>query len=96
MESKTSRLVASVDIGTNSVLLLVAEYKRTNGVSFRPVREEQQIPRLGKGVDARKTLAKDSYLVLIASQKKFEVSQKMVWPLFVLNSHFVPHEEWSK
>lgn len=40
---------AAIDIGTNTVLLLVAEIK--NGV-LKPVFEEQRIPRLGKGVDA--------------------------------------------
>ena len=43
-----SRL-AAVDVGTNSVLLLVAE-RAADGV-VRPVREEAEITRLGRGVD---------------------------------------------
>ncbi len=43
-----SRL-AAVDVGTNSVLLLVAE-RGPDGV-VRPVREEADITRLGRGVD---------------------------------------------
>ncbi len=40
---------AAIDIGTNTVLLLVAEIE--NG-TVKPVYEEQHMPRLGKGVDA--------------------------------------------
>jgi exopolyphosphatase/pppGpp-phosphohydrolase len=62
MDHDVQRLFASIDIGTNSVLLLIAELKKdTSGIWFRTLREEQQIPRLGKGVDAHKTLAKESY-----------------------------------
>lgn len=43
-----SRL-AAVDVGTNSVLLLVAE-RGSDGV-VHPVREEADITRLGRGVD---------------------------------------------
>jgi exopolyphosphatase / guanosine-5'-triphosphate,3'-diphosphate pyrophosphatase len=43
-----SRL-AAVDVGTNSVLLLVAERGPTG--ALRPVREEAEITRLGRGVD---------------------------------------------
>lgn len=41
---------AAIDVGTNSVLLLVAE--RGEGGSFRPLIERAEITRLGKGVDA--------------------------------------------
>jgi exopolyphosphatase/guanosine-5'-triphosphate,3'-diphosphate pyrophosphatase len=41
--------IAAVDVGTNTVLLLVAE--RTAG-GFAPVRERAEITRLGRGVDA--------------------------------------------
>jgi len=49
-----SRL-AAVDVGTNSVLLLVAERGRDGVV--RPVREEAEITRLGRGVDRTGTLS---------------------------------------
>ncbi|WP_421774765.1 Ppx/GppA family phosphatase [Gracilimonas sp.] len=44
---------AAIDIGTNTVLLLVAEYE--NGV-IKNVHEEHRVPRLGKGVDADKNI----------------------------------------
>jgi exopolyphosphatase / guanosine-5'-triphosphate,3'-diphosphate pyrophosphatase len=48
---------AAVDVGTNTVLLLVAQ-KTTAG--FTPVIERGEITRLGRGVDATKHLAPDS------------------------------------
>ena len=48
---------AAIDIGTNTVLLLVAEYK--DGV-IRNVHEEHRIPRLGKGVDADKNINQEA------------------------------------
>lgn len=46
-------LKASIDIGTNSVLLLVAKYQDGE---IEVLEEEQAVPRLGKGVDADKNL----------------------------------------
>jgi exopolyphosphatase/guanosine-5'-triphosphate,3'-diphosphate pyrophosphatase len=46
---------AAIDVGTNSVLLLVAE-RGDDGV-FRPVLERAEITRLGRGVDRSRTLA---------------------------------------
>lgn len=48
---------AAIDIGTNTVLLLIAEINST-GVTV--IHEEQRIPRLGKGVDNSKVLHSDS------------------------------------
>jgi exopolyphosphatase/guanosine-5'-triphosphate,3'-diphosphate pyrophosphatase len=48
---------AAIDIGTNTVLLLVAEIE--NGV-LKPIHEEQRIPRLGKGVDADRVINEDA------------------------------------
>lgn len=48
---------ASIDIGTNTVLLLVAD---TSQGGLTTLYEEQQIPRLGKGVDLKKTLSMES------------------------------------
>lgn len=46
-------MIAAIDIGTNTALLLVAE---TDGRTVRTIHEEQRIPRLGKGVDRERIL----------------------------------------
>jgi exopolyphosphatase / guanosine-5'-triphosphate,3'-diphosphate pyrophosphatase len=48
---------AAIDVGTNTVLLLVAE-QTTSG--FSPVAERSAITRLGKGVDANRRLAPEA------------------------------------
>lgn len=48
---------ASIDIGSNTILLLVAKYK--NG-HLEVLHEQQQTPRLGKGVDATGNLSQSS------------------------------------
>jgi exopolyphosphatase/guanosine-5'-triphosphate,3'-diphosphate pyrophosphatase len=61
---------AAIDIGTNTVLLLVAEY--ANGV-IRNVHEEHRVPRLGKGVDADKNInqaATDRVIDALSAYKK--------------------------
>jgi len=50
--------VAVVDIGTNTILLLVARL-RPDG-TLVPIRHEQRIPRLGQGVDSLGALHADS------------------------------------
>jgi len=44
---------AAIDIGTNTVLLLVAEVRES---VITPIHEEHRVPRLGKGVDADRTI----------------------------------------
>lgn len=46
--------LASIDIGTNTVLLLVAEI---SSGKLQVIREEQRIPRLGEGVDHNRNLS---------------------------------------
>jgi exopolyphosphatase/guanosine-5'-triphosphate,3'-diphosphate pyrophosphatase len=68
---KTGQLAASIDIGTNSVLLLVAE---TGGNGINVLSEKQEIPRLGRGVDHNKTLKGESMqrvLDVLITYKKF-------------------------
>ena len=50
--------VAVIDIGTNTVLLLVVRV--TAGGGMAPMLYEQRIPRLGQGVDTRRNLAPDA------------------------------------
>jgi len=55
---RTAMTFASIDIGTNTVLLLVARIDTTGAMTT--LLHEQRIPRLGKGVDARNELADDA------------------------------------
>ena len=50
--------IAVIDIGTNTVLLLIAQFD-VNG-QITPLVYEQHVPRLGKAVDAQKNLQVDS------------------------------------
>jgi exopolyphosphatase/guanosine-5'-triphosphate,3'-diphosphate pyrophosphatase len=54
-----SEHVAAIDIGTNSVRLLVAE-PSGDATAFRPVERLMRITRLGQGVDATGALAPDA------------------------------------
>jgi exopolyphosphatase/guanosine-5'-triphosphate,3'-diphosphate pyrophosphatase len=46
--------IASIDIGTNTMLLLIADIRQDG--SLHVIREEQRIPRLGKDVDGGKQI----------------------------------------
>jgi exopolyphosphatase/guanosine-5'-triphosphate,3'-diphosphate pyrophosphatase len=61
--------ISVIDIGTNTVLLLVAKVS-ANG-TITPLVYEQRIPRLGKGVDAQRTLHPDSMARAIGALKEF-------------------------
>lgn len=50
--------IATIDIGTNTVLLLVARFDDRGRIT--PLVYEQRVPRLGKGVDREKTLHAES------------------------------------
>tara|TARA_R110002096_G_scaffold28336_7_gene85911 strand:- start:3709 stop:4629 length:921 start_codon:yes stop_codon:yes gene_type:complete len=60
---------ASIDIGTNTVLLLVAE---ENGQSLSVIREEHRLPRLGKGVDADGNISEESIIRVIDVLKEYK------------------------
>lgn len=51
-------IVATIDIGTNTVLLLIAAFD--NSGVLTTLAYEQRVPRLGQGVDANKRLQPDS------------------------------------
>lgn len=59
---------ATLDIGTNTVLLLVAE---PDGARFRPVVERAEITRLGKGVDRTGRLADEAIEATVAAVTRF-------------------------
>ncbi len=63
--------IASIDIGTNTVLLLIAEVDERS--SIRTLEYQQRIPRLGKGVDASKNLHADAMLRVVGVLKEYKV-----------------------
>ncbi len=60
---------AAIDIGSNTVLLLVGEVVSTG---IYVVREEQRIPRLGKGVDQHKNLDEGSISRVLDVLKEYK------------------------
>jgi len=62
---------AAIDIGTNSVLLLVAEPDGQGGIQV--VHEACTITRLGKGVDERRQLHPDSIERTLAALRSYSV-----------------------
>jgi exopolyphosphatase / guanosine-5'-triphosphate,3'-diphosphate pyrophosphatase len=60
--------VAAIDIGTNSVLLLIAEAR---GGELVPIVERSQITRLGQGVDATHALAPEATLRTLACLEEY-------------------------
>jgi len=72
-----AELKASIDIGTNSVLLLVANI-RDGGIEV--LEEKQAVPRLGKGVDADKNLHPDSCDRVVEVLKKYKAHLEENYP----------------
>src|SRR6056297_3553829 len=59
---------AAIDIGTNTVLLLIANVE--NGV-IKPIHEEHRVPRLGKGVDEDKNINEAATERVISALKEY-------------------------
>jgi exopolyphosphatase/guanosine-5'-triphosphate,3'-diphosphate pyrophosphatase len=55
--------IAAIDVGTNTVLLLLAEVRRDG--SLIPLLHEQRFPRLGQGIDAQGSISRDAIARLI-------------------------------
>lgn len=51
--------IASIDIGTNTILLLIAEIESDGSITT--LLDEQVIARLGKGVDAHRNIGRDTF-----------------------------------
>ncbi|MGB2868301.1 MAG: Ppx/GppA family phosphatase, partial [Bacteroidota bacterium] len=51
--------IASIDIGTNTILMLIADVQPDGSLRF--VRDEHVIARLGRGVDEQKTILRESF-----------------------------------
>lgn len=52
--------IAAIDIGTNTILLLIAEVE--NGAIRRIIHDQQVIARLGKGVDADRIIQQETFV----------------------------------
>ena len=61
--------IASIDIGTNTILLLIADVDTDGQITVRT--EEQRIPRLGRGVDKRGVLGEDAMTRAIRALKEY-------------------------
>ena len=59
--------VAILDIGTNTVLLLVAE---SDGGSLRIIRDDHDIARLGEGVDRNRNISEEAYQRFLSVLRK--------------------------
>jgi exopolyphosphatase / guanosine-5'-triphosphate,3'-diphosphate pyrophosphatase len=74
---------AAIDIGTNTILLLVADVDNDN---VRVLHEEQRTPRIGKGVDQNRVISMEAmeraFLVLI-EYRNFIYEQYGVIPVMV-------------
>jgi exopolyphosphatase / guanosine-5'-triphosphate,3'-diphosphate pyrophosphatase len=73
----SSPVYASIDIGTNSVLLLVASFIENQ---LEVLDELQEIPRLGKGVDSDKNLHPESCERVISVLKKYRAYLEQNYP----------------
>ncbi len=62
--------IATIDIGTNTVLLLIARFDASGTIT--PLVYEQQVPRLGKGVDSSRTLQLESVQRVIGVLKEYK------------------------
>lgn len=50
---------STIDIGTNTILMLIAEYDEQSG-NIRTILDIQRVPRLGKGVDSNRNILPES------------------------------------
>lgn len=75
---KTGQMIrASIDIGTNTVLLLIAE---VSSGRIKVIDEKQEIPRLGRGVDAGRNLHPDSISRVLTVLKTYKEYLDQNWP----------------
>jgi exopolyphosphatase/guanosine-5'-triphosphate,3'-diphosphate pyrophosphatase len=64
--------IASIDIGTNTILLLVAEFAHDGTLTV--VHDEQIIARLGKGVDANRRISAEIFTRVIGFLQKLKAT----------------------
>ncbi len=66
----TPMKIAAIDVGTNTVLLLLARIGSDG--SLTPILQEQRFPRLGQGIDASRRLAPDAVRRAIDVLKEYQ------------------------
>jgi exopolyphosphatase/guanosine-5'-triphosphate,3'-diphosphate pyrophosphatase len=64
--------LASIDIGTNTILMLIADIASDGTVTV--VREEQVIARLGKGVDANRRITAETFSRVLGFLQRFKAT----------------------
>jgi exopolyphosphatase/guanosine-5'-triphosphate,3'-diphosphate pyrophosphatase len=62
--------LTTIDIGTNTILMLIADVVADGTLSV--VRDEQVIPRLGKGIDARRRITPDTFDRIFGELQKYK------------------------
>jgi len=58
-ENTTIMIRSTIDIGTNTILMLIADYDEQTG-SIKTILDIQRVPRLGKGVDSNRNILPES------------------------------------
>ena len=64
--------LASIDIGTNALLLLIADIASDGTLSV--VHEEQILARLGKGVDANRRITAETFHRVLGFLQKYQAT----------------------
>ncbi len=62
-------IVASIDIGTNTVLLLIAKLEKNKLISLK---NEYRIPRIGKGLHPGQNISEDKIIMLIQILEEYK------------------------
>ena len=63
--------VASIDIGTNTVILLIAEADRSNN-SLQPLHNEYRMPRIGKGLQPNEAISEEKISLLYSILSEYK------------------------
>jgi exopolyphosphatase/guanosine-5'-triphosphate,3'-diphosphate pyrophosphatase len=64
--------IASIDIGTNTILLLIADFDADGSLTV--LRDEQIIARLGKGVDANRRITAETFSRVVGFLQKLKAT----------------------
>jgi exopolyphosphatase/guanosine-5'-triphosphate,3'-diphosphate pyrophosphatase len=65
-------IVASIDIGTNTVLLLIAEVNLNNNLNITPIKNEVRMPRIGQGTKKNRIISPDKLELLFTVLEEYK------------------------